>query len=130
MARWELSPDKQAVRTEVGYNLIAYRANPLSIEIRNVPYEQGSQVLLMRVPEADGSPLLTDPGFADPNRSVAGVLLLISPPTAAFYPPFTPKQTYLLSNWREEPIKLSVDNSPERDAVIARWIDEASRGGK
>ena len=127
MERWEVSPDQQAVRTEVGLNLIAYRASPLSLEIRNVPYEQGSQVLLMRVPETDGSPLFTNPDFAEPSRRVAGVLLLISPPNAAFYPPFTAKQSYLLSNWREEPIKLSTENSPEREAIINRWIDDASQ---
>lgn len=126
MARWELSPDKHAVKTDVGYNLIAYRADPLSIEIRNVPFEDGSQVLLMRVPEADGSPLMANPDLSQ-SRTVAGVLLLISPPNGAFYPPFTPKQNYLLSNWREEPIKLSLDNSPERQAIITRWIDEASK---
>lgn len=126
MERWELSPDKHAVRTDVGYNLIAYRANPLAIEIRNVPYEDGSQVLLMRVPETDGSPLMMNPDLVQ-SRTVAGVLLLISPPSAAFYPPFTPKQTYLSSNWREEPIKLSLDNTPEREAIITRWIDEASK---
>ena len=128
MDRWLISPDKQAVKTDVGYNLLAYRANPLSIEIRNVPFEQGTQVILMRVPEVEGSPLVRNPDFAEPRKMVAGMLLLISPTSGAFYPPFTPKDTYLMSNWREEPIKLSLNNSPEREAIIRRWVDEAAKG--
>lgn len=128
MNRWLVSPDKQAVKTDVGYNLLAYRANPLSIEIRNVPYETGTQVILMRVPEIDGSPLVTNPDYSEPRKMVAGMLMLISPPSGAFYPPFTPKETYLLYNWREEPIKLSLNNSPEREAIIRRWVDEAAKG--
>lgn len=121
MNHWQVSGND--IFTDNGRSMIYYRPEPLALEIRNISYRDGDQVILMRIPEFDGSPVISS--VNEQNSQVSGVLLMLSPAgNAAVFPPFTPKEMYLQSNWKQEYLKISLSDTAAADQMIKRWANE------